>query len=588
LDLQLQGNTILPNWNLGQQTQFNCQTPATASMTGKVTDTTLTIAVRATGGDNQHSTPLLNGLMITPLSSAAPFATTVQSGQSSPTLAVGIQQFDSKCGTPGYNCRQAFQNALSTLAEAGGGTVSLPAGTFLVDFPEVLQNVYPASSYFTTSSLIIVPPNTTILGHTAANGTPDTVIQWRITSIPVFVFAKASGSGMSNIHAQFIGLTPSTFPYGDTALLGALNYHPSFPHENQMSGADDEMFSFAYVFESNRCQFNNDVFDSATHDNNHVFGIAINAKGTGLVTAQGAGGLSAAALGTKITNIQLYDFVMGFLISGQQSASIQNIYADRRGSTAAIVPGHMVYVTIQRQTDASGNTSDFLSTNLSMQNITEGPDTYSNLVSLGTLAIKGVNGAVINNVTSQHPEGLVQSIYEDQNIVFSNMKWQSSYPLCSVVPANCNTAVIYAIISPAGVVPTKNLTFNNISIVSTVKPVTIHLLGDNLVMNGLTIQTPATFLPSQTDTNAVVGISNSVKATISNYFYSPNTSSYSTKINYNTPLTVWNTATNVTAHVTINWPRTVALPKNGSYIVTPISQNTQDRSNVLSATIVSQ
>jgi hypothetical protein len=587
LDLQLQGSTIFPGWNLGQQTRFTCQTPATASMTGQVTDTTLTIAVRATGGDGQHSTPLLNGLLITPLSSGSPFQISVKPGQTSATLALGIQQFDSKCGTPGYNCRQAFQNAFSTLAQAGGGTLSLPAGTFLVDFPEVLQNVRPVSSYFSANSLIVVPPNTMILGHTAADGTPDTIIQWRITSIPVFVFAKASGSGMNNIHAQFIGLTSVVFPYGDTALLGALNFHPSFPHENQMSGGTDEMFSFAYVFESNKCQFNNDVFDSATRDNSHVFGFAINVKGTGLATAQGAGGLGAPAVGTQITNIKLYDFVVGLLVSGQQGATIQNIYADRRGSTAGIVPGHLLYVAVQSQIDAGGKTTDILSTNLTVQNITEGPDTYSNMQALGTLAIKGVNGALINNIMSQHPVGLIQSIYEAQNVVFSNMTWQSNFALCSDVPANCNTAVIYSILSLPGVPPTKNLTFNNIKITSTIKPVTLHLMGDNLVVNGLVMQTPATFLPTQTNTNAVLGVSNSIKATVSNYSFVPDTSSYSSKANYNTPLTVWSTGANVKANLTISWPQALAVPRKGSYIITPISQNTTDVSNVLNAVIVS-
>ena len=126
-----------------------------------------------------------------------------------------------------------------------------------------------------------------------------------------------------------------------------------------------------------------------------------------------------------------------------------------------------------------------LSTNMTVQNITEGPDTYSNASAGGTLAIKFLNGALINNVVSQHPEGLIQTIYVDQNVTFSNMTWTSNYALCANVPANCSTPAIYTDPGTAALPPTKNLTFKNISLTSSAPPTNVVLMGDNLQVNGL-------------------------------------------------------------------------------------------------------
>jgi hypothetical protein len=276
---------------------------------------------------------------------------------------------------------------------------------------------------------------------------------------------------------------------------------------------------------------------------------------------------------------------MGFLVSGQRNAIIQNITADRRGSSLVIAPGHVLYVATQVQSDASGKVTQLLNTNMTINNIIEGPDTYSNIQSGGTLALKGIIGAQISNINSQHPEGLIQSIYEDQNITFSNMTWASNYPLCTYVPANCNTEIIYTVPTPAGETPTKNLTFNNTSITSTVKPISLKLMGDNLVVNGMNIQTPPIFLPGQTNTSAALQISNTAKATVLNYSYTPLITSYTPLGKYNTPLTAWNTSTNVNANLTVYWPQLIALPKSGAYIITPVSQNVKDPSNVLISTV---
>jgi hypothetical protein len=79
------------------------------------------------------------------------------------------------------------------------------------------------------NSLLVVPANTVIQGHLASNGAPDYAIEWKITSIPVFVFDKASHSGMQNLHLRFTGTMPRAFPFGDVALLNALGFTPRSP-----------------------------------------------------------------------------------------------------------------------------------------------------------------------------------------------------------------------------------------------------------------------------------------------------------------------------------------------------------------------
>jgi hypothetical protein len=389
----------------------------------------------------------------------------------------------------------------------------------------------------------------------------------------VFVFARANHSGLRNLHLRFTGVMPKAYPFGDVALLTALGYHPTFPHYNQMSGDNGEMFSFAYVFDSDYCTFDHLLFDSTTQDNDHAFGMAINMKAKGVIETNG-GGLTQLAESNRITNIQVYDFLNALLVAGQNNLVIQNITADRRASAAGTAPGHVLYTTGTNQFDAAGNlVNALLSTNAQIQNISEGPHTYSNVVAGGTLAIKYLNGAQISNVTSQHPEGLIQTIYVDQNVTFSNMTWKSDYPLCTNVPSNCSTPTIYSSTSPANLPPTRNLTFQNISLVSTASPTTVTLIGDNLTVQGLQITTPPGFLPNQIATNAVLSIKSSNGASITNYTYSPVLSAYDPKQKYNTPFTGWIPTNNVTASVLVNWPKAITLPATGSSIITSGFQN---------------
>jgi hypothetical protein len=498
-----------------------------------------------------------------------------------PYKSYNLREFDPSCGQAGHNCQRAFQFAFQTIAKAGGGTLQLPAGTFSIDFPGVAQNILGRVT-ISPQSLLSVPPNTMIEGHLDANGAPDSIIEWRNTSIPTFVFAKANHSGLRNLHLRFTGSMAKLYPFGDIALLTALGYHPTFPHYNQMSGGNGELFSFAYVFDSDGCTFDHLLFDSATQDNDHVFGMAINIKAKGVIENNG-GGLTQLAESNRITNVQVYDFLNAFLIAGQNNFAIENITADRRGSMPNTAPGHVLYTTGTNQFDAAAKIVNMLlSTNTTVRNISEGPHTYSNAVAGGTLAIKFLKGARISNVKSQHPEGLIQTIYADQDVTFSNLSWKSDYPLCTTVPSNCSTPVIYSTQSPANFPPTRDLTFQNISLVSTANPSTVVLIGDNLRVDGLQITTPPDFLPGQKATNAVLSVKSSNGAVIKGYVFTPVLHQYNPAGKYNTPFTGWNSSRNVSAEVTINWPGQIPKPDLKAAIV---ASGYQDKSPQLNNSV---
>lgn len=586
LNLQAQNALAFQNWDFSAGIASACRMPQTANMAAQVTDGTLTFAVRASTVNGLNSAPLLNAVSIVPVNGVVTNSIQASATPAAiPSLTYTPQQFDPSCGQAGYNCQSAFQLAFATLTQAGGGTLQLPAGTFTINFPGVSTNT-TAGTTLTRKNLIVVSPNTTIQGTVAADGTANSIIQWQNTSVPVFIFDRSSHSTMRNLHLQFTGTMPSNYPYGDVALLTALGYNPTFPHYNQMSGNNGEMFSFAYVFDSDYCTFDHLLFDSTTHDNAHTFAMAINIKGKGVVSTNG-GGLTQLAESNRVTNVQVYDFYNGFLVAGQDNFLMQNIVTDRRGSTPDSSPGHLLYTTSTNLYDMNANLlQTYLSTNMTVQNIIEGPNTYSNASSGGTLAIKFVNGGKFTNVNSQHPEGLIQTIYVDQNVTFSNMTWKSSYPLCANVPTNCTTPAIYSSPSPSNLPPTQNLTFQNITLVSTGSPTTATLIGDNLVVNGLNITTSPAWLPGQTAMNSVLDVKSTSQATINGYTYTPVLTTYDPTVNYNSPFTGWNPVTNTTAAVTIYWPSAIALPSSGAIISSGFQSSGPTYNNQVSTNIV--
>jgi hypothetical protein len=484
-------------------------------------------------------------------------------------VQLNITDLDPACGQPDHNCRGAFQKAFEAAAKSGGATVHLPAGTFPVDFPE-LSNDVRAGRPFGSESLISVPPRVTVQGHVDASGVPDTVIEWKIASMPVFVFAGASGSGMKDLHLRFTGSTPTNFPYGDIALLRALGYKATFPHQSQMSGGNYEMFSFAMLFDSEHCVFENLVFDSANHDNQHVFGFALNVKGKGVVAAGGGGGLNATADGNRFSGIQVLDDVMGLLISGQENLVVENITADRRGSSANIAPGHVVYFTGSNLFGPDGKATVIMSRNVTVTNITEGPHTYSNIHALGTLAIKYVDGGTFGHIISQHPVGLIQTLLAVRNLTFTDLSWSTDATICDEPADSCGVPVINSVVSKLGEPPIENLRFTNIALKSTREPLTTNLTGTMIDIDGIRIETPPVFRKTANLSApfSVLGIKEASGVTVKNFVYVPLLTSLDADAKYNQPFVCWGSCANVKADVTVKWPGNLPMPAAGHRSVT--------------------
>ncbi len=66
LNIESQGQVVMSNWDFGPGVGYNCRVAQSQSFPATVTDTTLRLSIRATGGDNSHSEPLLNSLVIMP------------------------------------------------------------------------------------------------------------------------------------------------------------------------------------------------------------------------------------------------------------------------------------------------------------------------------------------------------------------------------------------------------------------------------------------------------------------------------------------------------------------------------------------
>jgi hypothetical protein len=481
---------------------------------------------------------------------------------------ISLHDFDPACGQPGHDCRLAFQKAFQAAARVGGATLRLPAGTFPIDFPEA-PNDAESGRPLDAGSLLTVPSHVMLQGHLDANGAPDTTIEWRNSSIPAFIFARASYSGMKDLHLRFTGLTPTRFPYGDIALLRALRYRPVTPNQNQMSGGNYEMFSFSMLFDSSHCVFENLVFDSATHDNQHVFGFAFNVKGSG-VSVAGDGGLTALADGNRFSRISLNDYVMGLLVAGQQNVVIENITADRRGSTAAIAPGHVIYFTGSNLFGPGAKATVSLSRNVRVTNVSEGPHTYSNSHALGTLALKYIDGGTFEHITSQHPIGLIQSLNGVKNLVFSDLHWSGDAAACGEPADYCGAPVIESVVSKPGEPPIENLRFTNVSLTSTHQSITTNLTGKAIDVDGMTIQSPPVFnkTRNQQAPYGALGMKEASDVTVRKFVYVPVLTSVDSTARYNQPFVCWGSCTNVKADVTVKWPGSVAMPAPGHAAIT--------------------
>lgn len=467
---------------------------------------------------------------------------------------VQLTDFDAKCGVADHNCWAAFQQAFTALRRNGGGTLHLPEGTTRVQIPGISENMVPnAAKPIPPNTLLGVPPNVTIVGHKDASGQPTSVIDWSNNSVPVFIFLRASNSGMRDVHARFVGSMPDKFPYGDENVLRGLGLNPSYPHLNQLSGGNYELFAFIFVVDSDNCVFDNMILDAAVTDNAHSFGFGFNLKGKGLILDGGQGGLSAQATGNKISNVTLYDFVMGMLISGQDNLTVENIMAGRRASTMAIAPGHVIYTTFQNMFDQNGGATRTVNRGVKIDRISEGPTVHSNLHALGTLAIKAIDGGTISNIRSEHPMGLIHTLYAVRNVTFSHLSWENDYDPCDDTQESCGIDVITAAQTDDEPIHMENLTFSDVTLKSAHRHVGVTFVGSNLTLDGFSIESPAELATHGSP--CAICLKNADHVRVLNYNYHPKVTRAGGSTAYAAPLTAFSPSHNVEADVVTTWPR---------------------------------
>ncbi len=502
-------------------------------------------------------------------------------------VTLNLRDFDAACGEAQHNCRLAFQTGLRAVEKAGGGTLVLPPGNFLIDFPDVANDAINGPP-IQPNTLISVPSRVTIQGHLNPKGVPDSIIEWKITSVPVFVFASSSFSGMRDLHLRFIGSLPTRYPYGDIELLKALGFYPTFPHYNQMSGGNYEMSSAVYLFNSEHCTFDTLIFDSQTQDNNRALGIAININGAGLELGP-TSGLSRAAEGNTFTNIVLRDYLMGIVPHAQSNVVIENIDADWRGSSKAMAPGHVIYFTAGNLWERDGSVKRISSSKVTVRNITEGPHTLSNVVSFGTLALKYINGGSFQHVFSQHPAGLIQSMLAVQNVSFEDMRWSTDYDLCGEQEAAaCGVPVINCVMTKEDLL-NGNDKFTNVAFKSTIEPIFVQLIGSHFDVNGITIETPPTYRKGQTNAVSALLIKDSDHIEVKGYSYIPRLTSVERQQKYNTPVGCFGTCSDVHVDANVKWPKGVPHPpSNHALLRAPSQDQRPDVKNSLSVHVQDQ
>lgn len=137
LHFQTQENLVLQNFDPGVAINHACRTPAYVSLPASVADTTLKVAVRATGGPNAHAIPVINGLEITPFPFSLSFFTIVGAGQQT-TVAPG--------------------NSLQLTAVNWFGTPNAPLVWSIMSGPGTISQsgVYTAPSSVASNSIVVV------------------------------------------------------------------------------------------------------------------------------------------------------------------------------------------------------------------------------------------------------------------------------------------------------------------------------------------------------------------------------------------------------------------------------------------------
>jgi hypothetical protein len=459
-------------------------------------------------------------------------------------VVADLSLFGARPNDPGMNSRYPIQQALEKLKRLGGGTLSIPAGDYYLYFPDVASDIDPRDptkkallqqNKLEKWKLVLVPPGVIVKGTLDETGHPITRIHWNATSIPLFSFVGADGAGAVDLSFIFDGLQPQFFPWTQEDFLEVVGY------QSRWLGGPYELSTVIYTIGSGNLRFENLFFQSSKKpaDNEHTFAFGIVSKGRSPVpqpdeksfeklpfgTRFPGGGLSECVSNTVFRSLHFQHYVMGILASGQCAAVFDHIEGSFRGSwyrsfdpshdTGPQIkdigpPGHLVYLTFQnaydveRSLDAPNGRMEFRSTtrnkDVRLRNIDEGPETLSNVNSLGTLALKNMQGGRVADVVSHHPAGLLQSIVDAHDVQFENLIWSSDRDICDAAHAAMACGVPVVTLEPApansGTQYNSGLEFKNITLRGPRRSVMFKIseesgnapLSRSIAVDGLTVE----------------------------------------------------------------------------------------------------
>lgn len=511
------------------------------------------------------------GLLIITTFALASRADALGEARTSSPTSVSIESFGGHPDDPRYNSRKAFQEAFKKLSDSGGGVLSLPPGDYYLRFPDIADNLDPRNAASKAEikeknlgreKLLLVPAGVTIAGTVDKAGISATRIHWTSTSFPLFSFVNSDRSGATGITFQFDGTQPQFFPFSQEDFLAAVDY------KARWLGGPFEISAVIYTIGSSNLHFENLTFRSGRTpaDNEHTFAFGIMAKGktpvpvpdsrTIMALSNGArvpgGGLAECTSGNTFRSLTFDAFVMGIVTSGQCNPVFENISGDNRGSWFRSFdpshesgtsiknigpPGHLIYLTNQNAYDVTGVlgsssgqqvfNSATRNSNILVQDINEGAKTLSNFNSLGTLALKNIDGGSVSNVTSGHPAGLIQTMVDVHGLRLENLNWSANRDICADREATaCRVPVIDFEPGPQnpGQGFSDSIDFKRVKLSSVGGPVMFKIsaedptlpLSRNIRMDGLAIE-----CQPQADSSKATIMLRSAGAHLANVTYSP-------------------------------------------------------------------
>jgi hypothetical protein len=332
----------------------------------------------------------------------------------------------------------------------------LPPGDYYLDFPDIAMDVdagVPSNrpllskEPITRDKLILVPSNVKISGDLDSSGRPLARIHWKATSFPILSFIGVNNSGLANLAFVFDGEQPHFFPWWMDQYLSAVGVAAAG------IGGPPSLATAIFALGANSLRVENVRFASSHNppDNLHTLPIAASIYGNPMKQGENPSSyVGSCTTDNTFRNIKLSDFVMGLVVVGQCNAVFENIQADHRGSWFRSFeparerpgqhlqfigpPGHVIYVAPTPRMA--------LCRNITIRDIKESEETLADVNSLGTLALKNIQGGIVENIDSQHPAGLIQIMENVHGLTLKNLTWASKADLCATGGDACKTPAL--------------------------------------------------------------------------------------------------------------------------------------------------